>query len=204
MKKKGTEERTPEETLEYIRNFLSITRKAFEVDRFYYLFWGSVIPVWTGLSYLLGLLGKPQFIAYAWIVLYIASPVYFTMRERRRSRGGVKTFAGRIYGTLWTGVFLTAAVFMLTYLAAGVLSVTLGLSLICGLLGLAYWVGSYLIEKRFIRYLAGGWWVTAIGLPFLPPFWAPALMAAATVLLELIPGLFLLKSETPGKEASLG
>jgi hypothetical protein len=196
--------RSPEETLEYIRNFLSITKKAFEVDRFYYLFWGSAIPVWTGLSYLLGLLGKPEIITWAWIALYVVSPVYFTIRERKRSGDGVKTFAGRIYGILWAGVFLTAGVFFLTCLAADVLSVTLALSLISGLLGLAYWVGSYLLEKGFIRFLAGGWWLTAIGLPFLPPFWAPALMAAATVLLELIPGLLFFKRGTPEQGASLG
>ena len=193
MSSKREELDNPEETLAYIKNFLTVTQKAFFIDSFYYLYWGTVIPLWTGLTYMLQSLGLLSHIKTAWLSLYAGSALLIFVREKRR-RKSVRTFAGRIYGTLWSGVFLTAAALLLSIYETGLMNVTLGLSLAAGLLGMAYWVGGYLLEKKSVSALALCWWLAGISFSRIPGFWVPAAMAAATVLLELIPGILIFRT----------
>ena len=178
------------ETLEYIRLFLDKSRHAFSDNGFYYLYWGIVIPLTTGLSYLLGYLKLFKWIGIAWLIIYILSFVFFTIMERRREKR-VKTFASRIYNSVWGGLFFTVVSIFLLLLIRGTLNIVLSLSLLAGLLGMAYWVGGYILENKTIKFLAAGWWLCCIGFGFTPEKLTPAFMAGATILLEFIPGLIL-------------
>lgn len=198
MKNKNQME-TPEATLSYIKTFLDKSRLVFRENGFHYLYWGIAVPVWTGLTYLLGHLGLYRLIGWSWMLLYAVSLVIINIRERRRDRK-IRTFAGSIMGYLWIGMLATAAIIILMMLISGNISLKPSLAVLAAMLGMAFFVTGALMENKKVSLLGGGWWLVCLIMGLIPEFWAPAFMALATILLDFIPGLIFYRNSRASRE----
>jgi hypothetical protein len=181
-----------EADLAFMRRVIENSRVKLEEDLFYYLYWGITIVLGTAISYLLGYLERAGLILPFWLAVLGASFVFILLRERRRSfRQRAETHLEKVYGSVWTGFMLLIVFFFLFGFLHGSLSVSVLLGFIALMLGLVFWINSFLLQLGYLRLLSLLWWIAVIGFALVPAFWAPALMGGCVVLLEIVPGLLL-------------
>lgn len=168
----------------------------------YFLLWGLLIPVATVLSYVLGSAGMPWGVGMVWLVTGLGGWLVSSVLSRRRNPEGTGTLGARLYNAIW----LSLRSAMIVLVAAGLLPMVLqgaGLDHTPGftlqealfgvtlLMGMSFMISGTFASLRYMRLLAVCWWGAGLSALIVPALWTPAVVAAATAVLNIIPGLVL-------------
>ena len=181
-----------QEQLDLITELVRDSRTRLRDNGFAFLVWGGAASVGTVLSYAAPRLGAERFIFPFWIVLAAACllAVFLFYRKRASAKRGPKSFASRIYRTLWTGVvvggfglLLVAMVFRTSF------GLDEGLAVLAVLLGLAYLVSAEITRYRVLTALGWLWMAGGAVCLIVPAGICPAVFGGLTFCLEFIPGL---------------
>jgi len=182
------------EDLGTIRSFLEEGQRHFDESGFHFILWGTLIPVATIAYWFIERNCTPNnpVLTLFWPIIggfgaLVSFVIGFSTGKKRR----VKNFATSINGLFWQGFFIAAILLSLIDILHGAGRITLYLSHLAILLGLAYWIHGSILRLRWFRGFALIWWVASPVLVMLDWSIASWVMAGTTFLSSLVPGIIL-------------
>lgn len=199
-----SEERRPEEDLAMIRRLMSESRETAGAGGPFWVLWGAVVLAGLVLTYLTartGLSIPPLFIWIGAIGLgWVGS---FWIGRRQRERAPVETLGGRVMMGIWVGGGVTATLLGFAVPAAGLVS-TSGeiLGPIAMIMGTCHFASSYVTRSAAMRWMAVGWWVGGTAMLWWNGLESLLIMGALVLVLQLLPGVRILRSEEAGAAAA--
>lgn len=179
----------------------------------YFLLWGLLIPVATVLSYVLGAAGMPWAVGIVWLIAGSGGGFAGSILSRRRNPEGIGTLGARLYTAIWLSlgsallVLVIAGLLPFVLQGAG-LNQTPGITLqealfvVTVLMGMSFMISGTFASLWYMRLLSILWWGAGLGVLLVPAFWAPAVVAATTAILNIIPGLVLSRRYKAKQSAS--
>ena len=194
----------PQEELAFIRRIMADSRGQVADDGKPSIVWGIIVVLGMLFNYYEGymhaLTGQRQYAGWVWLGLCLLGLVYIywhvrTQNRRQRS----KTFAGRVAGAIWGAVGVSMSIFIAATIIGYSLDRTIALHpiFICTvtslILGIGYFVSGILYEISWLRWVAIGWWASSVIYVFWPRADALLVYAAAMIVLQIIPGVILLR-----------
>lgn len=198
----GTSEDTigPEQRLALIESMMAEGQKRFVEDGKIYVVWGSVIVAASALHWLLVRLTGAAWVAPAvWVVMFgigflLVWRVSFKLPPRSKNR------VSSAINAVWLGTFISLGLVM-ALLFTGRMPLDAYFSVLCIILGLAYWAVSPLVSFRSMRYLACVWWLGGVLCAFLPTQWSVLALNALVILCEIVPGIVMLCRAARARDA---
>lgn len=180
----------PGEDLAFIKKVMEDSRRMIEYNGFYFVLWGGLCLIGTGLSYLLGALGKPHLITYIWLVLWLGG--FFTsFTAIRRSGKRVKSFSSTLIGAIWGCLFLLCLIIVGATAMTGALTLPFCMAITSGVIAAGVLMSAAVSRSRYLALLSIPWWIGGIGIGMLPSTLAPLALALLTLFFEFIPGLIM-------------
>ncbi len=184
-----------EDDLKVIRSVMEACARKQQDSGIYYILWGSLIPAMTAVTYVLVSLKKFRFIGPVWgisMILGVAAGILIGIKRRKR----VPSRADRFHSAIWLAAGGSICViFLLGYLpffsAGRSIPLNILMMMLSFLLANAIFVSGTLSAAGVLKFSAAGWWIAGIICFFMPQYRAPIVVAAATLLFELIPGIVL-------------
>lgn len=182
-----------ESELSLIKKMMEDTRNIVCQNGWHYIFWGIVVSITLIANYILVLLHYyGNFIGFMWMVMMIgaaiADTIYGRMQERKRP---VKTFAGRLMGSLW----FAGGIAMFMFGFVGTISRAYDPIFICPVisvvLGVTFFASGEIQQLKWQKMLAFGWWAGAIALFFFPSVHTLLIFALMLIGFQTIPGIIL-------------
>ncbi len=189
------EKQRAEDDLKLIRSVMEACARKQQDNGIYHILWGSLIPAMTAVTYVLVSLKKFRFIGPLWgisMVLGAAAGILIGIKRRRR----VPSQADRFHSAIWLAAGGSiCVVFILGYLpffsAGRNIPLNILMMMLSFLLANAVFISGTLSAAGVLKFSAAGWWIAGIICFFMPQYRAPLVVAAATLLFELIPGIVL-------------
>ena len=183
---------TPQEDLAYIKNIINDSKRIIVDDGKGFIVWGLLIIVGMLTTFFMYRLDEYTFVWLVWPVIIGSGWIYTLITEwRQGKRRRARTFAGKILGALWisSGISMTIIGFLGT--SAGAYSGVYVSPLIANVLGIAYFVSGVLYGKRWLSWLAAGWWLGGAVMFFMPNIYSLLLFAGMMLFLQTLPGYIL-------------
>lgn len=193
------DELTVQEEIAFIKKVMQDSRKIIYTGGSEFIFWGIIIVIClihTYFSYY-----HADFHSYnptlrveiVWgifILIGMLGNIFIFRKQHLRPR--VRTFAGRLIGITWfavgTGMILVG--FVGGFISGAIPGVFIS-PLMSSFLGSAYILNGVLAGKKWLSYLAIGWWGGALIMFFYPGLQAILIMAAMMILFQIVPGIIL-------------
>jgi len=199
-----SEGRGPEEDLAMIRQLMSESRRTAGAGGPFYVLWGGVVLAGLLLTYLSVRTGLAVPRLFIWIGAIGAGWVgSFVLGRRLSERAPVQTPGGRVMMGIWVGGGVTGTLLGFAVPAAGLVSSageTLGP--IAMVLGGCYFASSYVTRSSAMRWMAAGWWAGGTAMLWWNGIESLLIMGALVLGLQLLPGIWLLRSEDAGAAAA--
>lgn len=179
------------ETIDYIKQLISDTRKLYFDDGIIHIIWGSGVITGIVMTYFFGKYGLAGYVAGGWIFINLICLGFTIFVVKKVHRPKNQNFAGKLYTSLWKTVGLAIIVFSLSHVVTQSVELKSSLALIALLLGVAYTISAQIGVYRWMYLVAAGWWLGALVLPATNGLLTPLLMGVCTFFCELIPGVYL-------------
>lgn len=184
-----------EAELHVIRKIMQDSRRTIIDNGLHYIFWGVLVTVALILNYLMIIYSySVNEAGLMWFVLMVSGAVadYFIERRREKARK-VKTFAGKVLGSLWGASGL--CMFLFGFI--GVITKAYNPYFICPIiavvLGMTYFISGVIQQTNWLRYLTVGWWGGAVYMFLLPGRQTMLVFASMMLLFQVLPGIILYK-----------
>jgi hypothetical protein len=180
--------------LQFIRKLMSESRATVVSNGKDYIYWGILVSLGLFFMYFNFLLGFGINALYLWIVL-IGSGWSYTFYEhyskgRKRS---VSTFAGKLLGAIWMSAGIAMSMFGFIATTAGALGGGYVSPAISTVLGMAYFISSYIHDEKWMIWIAILWWVGATIMFYYPGLYTMLMMGLMMIFLQVVPGILLYK-----------
>src|SRR5438477_7203588 len=93
----------PDEELQYIRKIIAESRASFVEDGMPYIWWGLIVAIGMGITYLSVLTQRDLYDGYVWLalVLFGWGTIIYYMIKKKKQPEQVKSFVDRIQGAIW-------------------------------------------------------------------------------------------------------
>jgi hypothetical protein len=182
------------EEIQFIKKIISDSRKLYFDDGIIHILWSSVALIGTSITYTFVYLELYLAIPVLWVVITIVAVSITIYIKSKIYKNRPQNFAGKIYGATWKSVGLGIVFFFLLTIPVESAGLSIRLAVIPLMLGTAYFISAQIGIYKWMNYIAIGWWAVTGAVILSPDMIAPAVLAGATVPLQLIPGIYLLKS----------
>jgi len=197
MEKKMEEERVHEDIL-FIKKMMEDNQRRLVDNGFSYIINGLVIAIGVPLSMVISFAGMDKYVPYLWIfliVLMVALNLLIQKKVEKQKR--IKTFGSEVFSAVWLACGLSIVIlFVLTFPTSGMTSPTFMATCAC-ILAIGYLLTGVINDFKFMKVLAGLWWLTAIILGVWKYFWELQFMsiffAIMVFILQLIPATIIYK-----------
>lgn len=181
---------TQEESLELIREMVSLSRHKLSESGFHFLLWGILVGTAALVQYALIAAGFGPESNWVWVVMpLIGVPAAVIYEYRRQRAARVKTKFDGIYASVWTGFGI--ALFLI--IPISIIMQANPIPFILVLVGLATFVSGAVVRFRPLSIGAGVFWLTAVLSLWLGDADLLLAYAGAVFLGYVIPGLLLRK-----------
>ena len=179
---------------------LSVIKKIMEDSRnvvcnngWHYIFWGIVVSAALIANYIMILVNaNDNYIGWMWLILMIAASVISGLWERRKEKQRhVKTFAGKLLGSLWFAAGIAMFMFGFAGTVSGAYNPVYICPIISTVLGVTYFASGEIQQLKWQKWLSVCWWAGAVGLFFFPSVHTLLIFAFMLVFLQTIPGIIL-------------
>lgn len=190
------------EDLQFIKKILSDSRRLFFDDGIIHIIWAISAISGTLATYTFYFMNLEQFTGILWITIMLISVLLTIYIKKTKHSEKPANFAGKIYAATWKSIGLGIVLFVIGTIPLQANQLSLRLSVIPLMLGVAYFISAQLGIYKWMHYVAVGWWITTACILFTPNFYSPAVLAGATSLLELLPGIILLIKDRRGEKGN--
>ncbi len=189
------ESKQAELELSVIKTIMEDSRKIVCNNGWHYIFWGVVVSIALIANYVMALMSISQNSAgFMWFVTMIsASVVSMIWGRRKEKQRTVKTFAGRLLGSLWFAGGISMFMFGFVGTISGAYDAIFICPIISTVLGVTYFASGEIQQLKWQKALSFGWWAGAIGLFFFPSVHTLLIFAIMLILFQTIPGIILNK-----------
>jgi len=155
-----------------------------------FILWGVLVIISWVLTYIVNEYEIAEHLGWLYVVLYGSGwgyMIYSSKKEAKREKSNPLTI--RMTAAIWLSVLGTASLVALF----GSISKTIDLdhlgAIIFSMLGIAYFMQGVMVDKKWVRNLAFGWWGGSVLLYFVTGLWAGILSSLMMVGLQIIPGI---------------
>jgi hypothetical protein len=193
---------SPDQELQYIRKIIADSRASFVEDGKPYIFWGLIVAIGMGVTYLSAWLQRDLYTGYLWmaLVLFGWGYMFYYVRNQKRREERARSFVDRIQGSIWGACGTALGLSILLIMLGGMLhpdpdtpSISpLYTCFIASLiLGIAYYLSGVANDLKWLSYVGFAWWAGAIVMFIWPSIHVLGLYAAMLILFQVIPGIIL-------------
>lgn len=190
----------PHDDLAYIRKLMADSRGQVADDGKPSIIWGIIVCLGLLYTYYEAVNDGPNLTGWIWMGLSVCGWIYmFWWVRRKKTKQPMRTFAGRITGAIWGSVGISITLFVFATMASYWFERPVELHpifigyVISILLGIGYFVSGILYEIPWLRLVGIGWWATSLIYIFWPGVHSLLILAAAELVLQVIPGILLLR-----------
>lgn len=184
-----------ESELTLIKQMMEDSRRVVADNGRHYIFWGVVVTAALTANYIMALQKVAMNIqGMMWFITMVCASVVDGVVERRQlKRIKVRTFAGKLLGSLWTASGLS--MFMLGFVGTitGAYNPIYICSLISVVLGVAYFTSGAIQQIKWLQWLSAGWWAGAVFTFVYPSVHTLLIFAIMMVCFQVVPGIILYK-----------
>lgn len=182
-----------ETELSVIKKIMEDSRNIVADNGWHYIFWGVSVTCGLIANYIMALSGvKMIYQGMMWFFLMISTWIVEGIIERRKAKKRkVRTFAGKLLGSLWFAAGLS--MFMLGFI--GTLTHAYNAIFICPIistmLGATYIISGAIQQTKWLQLLSIGWWGGAIYTFLFPSVHTLLIFAVMMICLQVVPGIIL-------------
>lgn len=184
-----------ESELALIKQMMEDSRRVVADNGWHYIFWGVVVTSALIANYIMVIMRvTANYQGLMWLITMISAALIGGIVERRQNRKSrVKTFAGKLLGSLWTASGIS--MFMLGFIGpiTGAYNSVFICSLISIVLGVAYYTSGAIQQIKWLQRLSLGWWAGAVYTFAYPSVHTLLIFAVMMIAFQVIPGIILYK-----------
>lgn len=189
----------PEDELQYIRNIIADSRKAFVEDGKPYIIWGLIVAVGMGVTYLSALMQRDLFSGYVWLglILYGWGTIIYYIIQKRKQPDRARSFMDRIQGSIWgaCGGTLGLGLILILMFPHSANEPSINPIYACYftslILGIAYFLSGIANDLKWLRNIGFAWWAGAVVMYLWPSIHVLGLYTAMLLVFQVIPGIIL-------------
>ncbi len=169
------------------------SRKAVIDNGWHYIYWGSIVTAVLIANYLMVIYHISMYAqGLIWWVSMPAAAIIESIIEKRRDKTAkVKTFAGRLLNSLWTGAGVCMFILGFAGSLSGAYSAVMIFPLISIVLGSAYLISGVIQQVKWLSAMSAFWWGGAIILLLIPGIHSMLIFAAMLICFQILPGALL-------------
>lgn len=182
-----------ESELAVIRKIMEDSRNIVIDNGWHYILWGIVVSCALLANYFMYLFGvSMQAAGMMWFITMTSTAIAagFVERKMKRKRS-VRTFAGRLLGTLWFAGGISMFVFGFAGTISGAYNAVFICPIISTVLGTTYFVSGSIQQVKWLKLLSIGWWGGAIVLFLYPGLHTLMIFAVMLICFQIVPGIIL-------------
>lgn len=182
-----------EEEISVIKTIMEDSRKAVVENGWHYIYWGSIVTAAIIVNCLMVLYDISKYAqGLLWFSSMPAAAIVECIIERKKEKHTkVKTFAGRLINSLWTGAGLCMFILGFAGSVSGAYSANMIFPLISIVLGSAYLISGVIQQVKWLSAVSVFWWLGAVILLLLPGMHSMLVFAGMLVCFQIVPGVLL-------------
>ncbi len=181
--------------LSFIKKVIEDSRRVTIDNGIGFIVWGILGLLGIILAYINYYMHTGISSLYIWLGVFgigLVHLFYTLYKERKREK--VKTFAGIILGAVWVSCILATVFIMFIPLFVGDFPGKVTLSSTIFMIGVGYYISSYILNNKFIKYNSYIWWLTGfLNLILVFPHSQMVYLAMLLLFFQVIPGMMLYK-----------
>jgi hypothetical protein len=179
---------------------LSVIKKIMEDSRnvvcnngWHYIFWGVIVSIALTANYFMLLMkAEVEYARWMWLALMIGAAITAGIYARRKEKKRpVKTFAGKLLGSLWFAGGIAMFMFGFIGTFSGAYSAIYICPIISTVLGITFYTSGEIQQLKWQKLLACGWWLGAILMFLFPSVHTLLIFALMLTFFQTIPGIIL-------------
>jgi hypothetical protein len=180
-----------EEEISVIKKIMEDSKKAIVDNGWHYIYWGSIVTAALITNYLMVVYNiSMNSQGMLWFISMTSAAILEGIIERKREKHAkVKTFAGRLLNTLWSGSGICMFILGFAGTLSGAYNAIMIFPLISIILGSAYLISGVIQQVKLLSALCFFWWAGAVVLILMPGIHSMLIFAAMIVCFQIIPGL---------------
>jgi hypothetical protein len=182
-----------EEEISVIKTIMEDSRKAVVENGWHYIYWGSIVTAAIIVNYLMVFYNVSKYAqGMLWFLSMPAAAIVEGIIERKREKHErVKTFAGKLINSLWTGAGVCMFILGFAGTVSGAYNANMIFPLISIVLGSAYLVSGIIQQVKWLSAISVFWWSGAVVLLLLPGMHSMLIFAGMLVCFQVLPGALL-------------
>ena len=180
-----------QEEISVIKHIMEDSRKATVENGWHYIYWGSIVTAAIIVNYLMIVFNVSKYAqGMLWFISMPAAAIVEGIIERKKEKNiKVKTFAGRLINSLWTGAGVCMFVIGFAGSISGAYSAVTIFPLISIVLGSAYLISGVIQQVKWLSLMSVFWWGGAVVMLLFPGMHSMLVFAGMLVCFQIIPGL---------------
>lgn len=179
-----------QEDLKVIKKMMESCRAKQQDSAIFNILWGTVIPLTTITTQYLVQLQLYNAIAYVWPIVCFGSFIVTIFIGIHHSKKVPQSLYNKVESALWGAIGITIGfttfLFFINNLPINIAMMIIGL-----LLGIGYFVSSFLTELIMTKIIAIMWWIIGIIVVFLEGYFSAYIIGIAPLFLMFLPNLIL-------------
>lgn len=184
-------EQEAQQELAFIKKVMDDSRRVVIHDGKEFITWGVLVVLGMLIMYFQNVFGFQLPIFWLWGIIIGGGWLYSWVHSlRRRQRGSMRTFGGRILGSVWLACGVTMTMIGFVVMPSGAIKGIAIIPLICLVIGSGYFITGVIHGSTWIRNSSIGWWVGAVIMLYWPGYYIFLLFAGMMVAFQIVPGIF--------------
>lgn len=182
-----------EEEISVIKQLMDDSRKAVVENGWHYIYWGSIVTAVIIVNYLMVVYNGSKYAqGMLWFFSMPGAAIVEGIIERKKEKHTkVKTFAGRLINSLWTGAGVCMFILGFAGSISGSYSAVTIFPLISIVLGSAYLISGVIQQVKWLSAISVFWWGGAVVLLLIPGMHSMLIFAGMLVCFQIVPGALL-------------
>jgi hypothetical protein len=187
-----------EQDLQFIKKVLEDNRKRLVDNGIFYILWGFMAVLGTGISYIFIYLDMLYIFPYFWLgFFFMFFIIQRFMDKKKETNQHVTSFGWKIFNAVWLASGIAIILLCFLYFSTSLIPVTVFLFIIALIFGIAYFLSGIINDLKFITRLSYAWWVSAVVLLFWEQFinlyYVAMFFGALILFFQVIPGIIIYK-----------
>ena len=182
-----------EDEISVIKQLMDDSRKAVVENGWHYIYWGSIVTAVIIVNYLMVVYNGSKYAqGMLWFFSMPGAAIVEGIIERKKEKHTkVKTFAGRLINSLWTGAGVCMFILGFAGSISGSYSAVTIFPLISIVLGSAYLISGVIQQVKWLSAISVFWWGGAVVLLLIPGMHSMLIFAGMLVCFQIVPGALL-------------
>ena len=139
-----------EQDLQFIKKVLENNRKMLVDNGIFYILWGAMVVIGTGISYIFIHLNMLHFLPYFWLGFII---VFFFIQKfidrKTKSEKHVTSFGWKLFNAVWLATGITCILLSIILFTTTIIPVPVFLGVLASVFAIAYYLSGIINDLNF-------------------------------------------------------